>query len=109
MAKARSIQGEKAKTATLVNVVCRAFKHVFDGHVFQENVNGKTVWVARLECQNGCETKRIDVMKPRSFELLYRSYEHGKSYDGKLTQAKARKLVMEHMASNGVSLSSLLD
>jgi hypothetical protein len=48
-ARLRSIQGERQKVVPLKYLPCKAFRrHALDGHVFEETVGGKKVWVARL-------------------------------------------------------------
>lgn len=102
-----SVQGEQRKNMPVEYVACRAFRvHNLDGHTFAEHVGGRNVWVARLTCDR-CGTHRIDVMKPRSCELISRLYVHPDNYDGAMTSAEARKIIYKHMIDNGVSLSSL--
>lgn len=103
--KAKSIQGETEMPVQYLP--CRALqKHAFDGRVVQQRRDGKVVWVAELECAS-CGTWRLDVMKPKSCELISRTYEHPSDYDGRVVPAEARKLLYQHMIENGVTLSSL--
>ena len=105
-AKLVSIQGER-QVIPLAYVKCRAFqKHDLDGIVVKETVNRRKVWIARLQC-NSCGTHRIDVMKPKTTQLLSRAYIHPDDYDGSLSTADARRILYKHMLDNGVSLSSL--
>lgn len=100
----RSVQAAVMPTAYLP---CRALqKHALDGYVVQERVDGRVVWVASLQCTN-CGTWRHDVMKPKTCELISRSYSHPDDYDGSLSPAEARKLLFQHMMENGVTLASL--
>lgn len=99
-------------TPPVAHLRCRAFsRHDLDGHVFEEQLDRRVagrrlVWVARLECA-GCGTQRIDVMMPRSCELISRLYVHPDGYDGKISPAEARRIIFKHMLDNGVSLASL--
>lgn len=102
MGTVRSIQGRKVIRDY---VKCRAFRHVFDGNVFQEQVAGRTVWVARLDCGR-CGTHRIDIMTPRTCELISRSYVHPDDYDGMLSPLEARQQLFTSMLARGHSLTS---
>jgi hypothetical protein len=75
---------------------CRAFRHGLDGHVFQEKRNGRTAWVAYLECKD-CGSRRIDVMEPNTCQLLGRSYTHEDWYDTTLSPQDAKQIVFARM------------
>lgn len=106
MGKVLSIQGRKVIRDY---VKCRAFRHNFDGHVYQEQiggrVGGRVVWVARLECPR-CGTHRVDVMAPGTCELISRSYVHPDDYDGMLSPNEARRTLYQGMLKSGESLTS---
>lgn len=112
MPKLRSIQGEQNPSMPMEYLPCRALsRHVFDGGVFVEVWRSKkrravTVWVARLECVV-CGTHRVDYMKPKTCDLLYRGYVHPANYDGTMTPERARKILFKHMVDNNVRLSAL--
>lgn len=105
MTNVRSAQGRKV--VPLAYVKCRAFqKHELDGGVYEENHEGRKVWVAKLQC-SGCGTWRYDVMTPVKCELISRGYSRPDDYDGKMSPDEARKILYKHLVANGVSLSSL--
>jgi hypothetical protein len=90
-----SIQGTNVP---IEYIRCRAFRHAIDeenGSLFQEQRDGRTVWVAPLECPR-CGTRRTDVMTPRACELISRTYDHPDGYDGLLTPAEARRILYKH-------------
>ena len=76
---------------------CRAFRHALDGHTLQETRRGRIVWVAYLECKD-CGTRRVDVMQPHTWQLLYRPpYEHEEWYDTLLPVQEAKAIVFTRM------------
>lgn len=82
---------------------CRSFRHEWDGHVFIEQVDGTTRWVARLECER-CGTRRVDVMTARSCELVSRRYFYSDEYGDdirKLEHSEAKEQLFSSMLKKG--------
>lgn len=81
-------------TMNLTTARCKTFNHNLDGPVFIERVKGAIRWVGYFECAD-CGTKRIDVMMPKTFELVSRHYDYSAApeYDQSEDRAKAKKFL----------------
>lgn len=97
MGSVTAIQGRKVKKEYLK---CRGFRHDFDGPVFQEKWQGKTVWIFYGKCET-CTSTRTDIMEPMSCELIHRDYGHPDDYDGIMTPQEAKRILFIEKIQEG--------
>lgn len=72
---------------------CKALRHAFDGHTFEEPHphTGLPVWVARLECPH-CGTVRVDYLTPMKCELISRRYLYLDDYPSDVDFHEAKRI-----------------
>lgn len=83
----------------LTTARCKTYGHDLDGPVFLERIKGHMRWVLYAECSR-CGTKRIDVMTPKTCELISRHYNYDAApeYDQTEDRRKAKVFFMkEHL------------
>lgn len=80
----------------LTTARCKTYGHDLDGPVFLERVKGVMRWVLHAECTR-CGTRRIDVMTPKTCELVSRHYDYDSApeYDKAEDRAKAKAFLMK--------------
>lgn len=99
---ARSVGGAvklalaEKQTVKVEHAKCRVFMHRLEGHVFLETVNGRSRWVARLQCVR-CGRSRVDVMTVGTCELISRKYFGGDGYDTTWDRSDAKKFLFKVM------------